>query len=114
MTPSYPVGLIWLRRDLRLADNAAIYHAARHCAKLYCVFVFDDSILAQLPQHIAPLHAMALRTYRAWTDQLERPVSVPVSVPASRPDPVSASQFTTAGTLNRFHLKSNAYLRMQL
>ena len=74
----------------------------------------EAQILAQLPQHIAPLHAMALRTYRAWTDQLERPVSVPVSVPASRPDPVSASQFTTAGTLNRFHLKSNAYLRMQL
>ena len=49
MTPSYPVGLIWLRRDLRLHDNAAIYQAAKHCAKLYCVFVFDDSILCALP-----------------------------------------------------------------
>ena len=50
MTPSYPVGLIWLRRDLRLHDNAAIYQAAKHCAKLYCVFVFDDSILYALPR----------------------------------------------------------------
>jgi hypothetical protein len=50
MTPSYPVGLIWLRRDLRLADNAALYHALQQCEKLYCVFVFDDSILAALPR----------------------------------------------------------------
>jgi deoxyribodipyrimidine photo-lyase len=44
------VGLIWLRRDLRLADNAALYHALQQCEKLYCVFVFDDSILAALPR----------------------------------------------------------------
>jgi len=50
MTPSYPVGLIWFRRDLRLTDNAALYHALQQCEKLYCVFVFDDSILAGLPQ----------------------------------------------------------------
>ncbi len=50
MTPSYPVGLIWLRRDLRLADNAALYHALQQCEELYCVFVFDDSILAALPR----------------------------------------------------------------
>lgn len=49
MTPFYPVGLIWLRRDLRLADNAALYHAVQRCEKLYCVFVFDDSILCTLP-----------------------------------------------------------------
>lgn len=49
MTPFYPVGLIWLRRDLRLADNAALYHAVQRCEKLYCVFVFDDSILSTLP-----------------------------------------------------------------
>ena len=49
MTPFYPVGLIWFRRDLRLADNAALYHAAQHCKTLYCVFVFDDSILTALP-----------------------------------------------------------------
>ncbi|MEG2048192.1 MAG: hypothetical protein RR100_15180, partial [Comamonas sp.] len=30
-------------------------------------------ILAQLPQHLALLHATARRTYSAWTAQLERP-----------------------------------------
>lgn len=49
MTPSYPVGLIWFRRDLRLTDNAAIYHAAKQCEQLFCAFVFDDSILSALP-----------------------------------------------------------------
>ncbi|MEG0047135.1 MAG: deoxyribodipyrimidine photo-lyase, partial [Comamonas sp.] len=49
MTPFHPVGLIWFRRDLRLSDNAALYHAAQHCKTLYCVFVFDDSILTALP-----------------------------------------------------------------
>ena len=49
MTPSYPVGLIWFRRDLRLTDNAAIYHAAKQCEQLFCAFVFDISILSTLP-----------------------------------------------------------------
>lgn len=49
MTPSYPVGLIWFRRDLRLSDNTALYHAAQQCKTLYCAFIFDDSILAALP-----------------------------------------------------------------
>ncbi|MFD2754519.1 cryptochrome/photolyase family protein [Comamonas terrae] len=49
MTPSHPVGLIWFRRDLRLADNAALYAALQQCKKLFCVFIFDDSILAPLP-----------------------------------------------------------------
>lgn len=50
MTPSYPVGLIWFRRDLRLSDNTALYHAAQQCKTLYCAFIFDDSILAALPR----------------------------------------------------------------
>ncbi len=49
MPPSYPVGLVWLRRDLRLADHAALYHALRQCRQVHCVFIFDDDILAPLP-----------------------------------------------------------------
>jgi hypothetical protein len=30
-------------------------------------------ILAQLPQHLALLHATARRTYSAWAEQLDRP-----------------------------------------
>lgn len=50
MSPYYPVGLVWLRRDLRLADNAAFHAALQQCEKLHCAFVFDDGILAPLPR----------------------------------------------------------------
>ena len=40
--------LFWFRRDLRLADNAALYHALRAARRVYCVFVFDTSILDPL------------------------------------------------------------------
>ena len=44
MTPSYPVGLIWFRRDLRLTDNAAIYHATKQCEQLFCAFVRHNQV----------------------------------------------------------------------
>ena len=55
-------------------------------------------ILAQLPLHIAALHTMALRTYGAWTANLDRPMSVPVA----------------ASTFDKIRLKSSDYLRMTL
>jgi deoxyribodipyrimidine photo-lyase len=46
--------LMWFRRDLRATDNAALHHALKAAraagAVAHCVFVFDDSILAQLPR----------------------------------------------------------------
>lgn len=43
-------GLMWFRRDLRLADNVALSQALRQCEKVYCVFVFDTAILSSLPR----------------------------------------------------------------
>jgi len=40
--------LCWLRRDLRLYDNAALDRALRAHARVVCVFVFDQGILAPL------------------------------------------------------------------
>jgi len=40
--------LIWLRRDLRLHDNAAIYHALQSENKLLFYFNFDTEILDQI------------------------------------------------------------------
>lgn len=44
--------LIWLRRDLRLHDHAALYHGLRAAQKTgapaWCVFVFDTAILQPL------------------------------------------------------------------
>src|SRR5262249_29774506 len=36
------------RRDLRLADNAALYQALRAAQRVYCAFVFDTVILDPL------------------------------------------------------------------
>lgn len=41
-------GLVWFRRDLRTADHAALHYALRHCARVWCVFVFDRDILDPL------------------------------------------------------------------
>jgi deoxyribodipyrimidine photo-lyase len=39
---------MWFRRDLRVADNAALYHALRAARRVYCAFVFDTQILDPL------------------------------------------------------------------
>ncbi|MDD4887768.1 MAG: deoxyribodipyrimidine photo-lyase [Thiomonas sp.] len=43
-----PLGLVWLRRDLRLHDNAALHAALQHCQNVALVFVFDRDILDPL------------------------------------------------------------------
>lgn len=41
--------LFWFRRDLRLRDNAGLYHALRSGAPVLGCFVFDSTILKKLP-----------------------------------------------------------------
>ena len=43
-------GLVWLRRDLRLSDNAALAQALASCKKISIAFVFDKDILDVLPK----------------------------------------------------------------
>ncbi|QHI98274.1 deoxyribodipyrimidine photo-lyase [Xylophilus rhododendri] len=50
MDKKYSAGLVWFRRDLRTDDHAALHHALRSCAKVYCTFVFDTAILEALPR----------------------------------------------------------------
>jgi deoxyribodipyrimidine photo-lyase len=40
--------LVWLRRDLRDDDHAALYHALKRHTQVYVAFVFDTEILDQL------------------------------------------------------------------
>lgn len=42
--------LVWFRRDLRVDDHAALFHALKAARKVWCVFVFDTEILDQLPR----------------------------------------------------------------
>ena len=42
--------LVWLRRDLRCYDHAALHQALRSARQVWCVFVFDRDLLAPLPR----------------------------------------------------------------
>ncbi|MFY8019025.1 MAG: deoxyribodipyrimidine photo-lyase, partial [Inhella sp.] len=42
--------LVWLRRDLRLHDHAALHEACRGTEAVHIAFVFDTDILATLPR----------------------------------------------------------------
>ncbi len=44
----YESSICWFRRDLRLHDHAALYHALKQSKAVHCVFVFDTDILDQL------------------------------------------------------------------
>jgi deoxyribodipyrimidine photo-lyase len=46
----FDTGLVWLRRDLRTQDNAALNAALQHCRQVHCLFVFDRDILDPLPR----------------------------------------------------------------
>jgi deoxyribodipyrimidine photo-lyase len=49
MSVSKPgISVCWLRRDLRLHDNAALFHALQSGFPVLPVFIFDDAILNQL------------------------------------------------------------------
>ena len=45
LNDTFDTGLVWFRRDLRSTDNAALYYALKHCERVWCVFVFDTTIL---------------------------------------------------------------------
>jgi deoxyribodipyrimidine photo-lyase len=40
--------IFWFRRDLRLDDNAGLYHALKSGNPVLCLFIFDKAILDQL------------------------------------------------------------------
>jgi deoxyribodipyrimidine photo-lyase len=43
-----PIVIFWFRRDLRLYDNAGLYHALRSGSKVLPIFIFDTDILSGL------------------------------------------------------------------
>lgn len=42
--------IFWFRRDLRLKDNAGLYHALKSKNPVQCIFIFDKDILDKLPE----------------------------------------------------------------
>ena len=47
-TDNKPINICWLRRDLRLDDNAALYGALKEEFPVLVVFIFDKNILEKL------------------------------------------------------------------
>ena len=45
-----PQIIFWFRRDLRLTDNAGLYHALQSGKKVLPIFIFDPEILDSLPE----------------------------------------------------------------
>lgn len=41
---------VWLRRDLRIEDNTALHNALEHYNNVLIIFIFDESILEELPE----------------------------------------------------------------
>jgi len=50
MEKSLDTALVWFRRDLRVTDHAALYHALKAARQVWCTFVYDRDILDPLPR----------------------------------------------------------------
>lgn len=46
------INICWLRRDLRLTDNTALYHALKGAEKVLLIFIFDNTILNKIADKI--------------------------------------------------------------
>ncbi len=44
-TKQYSTAIVWLRRDLRVADNAALHHACQAAEHVLPLFILDEAIL---------------------------------------------------------------------
>jgi deoxyribodipyrimidine photo-lyase len=44
------MNVFWFRRDLRLEDNAGLFHALNSGEEVLPIFIFDETILSQLPE----------------------------------------------------------------
>ncbi len=47
------MNIFWFRRDLRLDDNAGLFHALQTSEAVLPIFIFDEIILSQLPKQDA-------------------------------------------------------------
>ncbi len=54
MNHATPLSIVWLRRDLRLEDNAALYHALKAGRPVLVLFIFDTEILSKLEDKADP------------------------------------------------------------
>jgi len=54
MDSKKPLSIFWFRRDLRLKDNAGLYHALKSGKEVLTLFIFDKNILDKLDDKSDP------------------------------------------------------------
>ena len=64
------VNIFWFRRDLRLEDNAALYHALKSPLPVLPVFIFDRTILHLLGNKSDPRVEFIYETIRSISEKL--------------------------------------------
>ena len=62
----YKTLIVWLRRDLRVTDNAALHHACEQAEHVIPLFVLDPFILERADTGAARV-AFLLDALRSWT-----------------------------------------------
>jgi len=79
-----PVNIFWFRRDLRLHDNAGLYHALKEAKPVVPVFIFDRNILDELEdrkdRRIEFIHA-ALHEIKQSLEKIESTLDVRYGFP---------------------------------
>ncbi len=68
--------LVWLRRDLRLHDHAALHEACRTPGEVFLAFVFDRDILDPLPRRDRRVHFIHHALSRLESQLRERGVGL--------------------------------------
>lgn len=72
MDKKTPVSVFWFRRDLRLDDNAGLYHALKSPYPVLPLFIFDREILDQLDDKDDARVTFIYDTIKALDDQLQK------------------------------------------
>ena len=88
------VNIFWFRRDLRLTDNAGLYHALKSNTPVLPIFIFDKNILNKLSdkadKRVAFIHA-ALKEMQAELISLGSSLEVFYSTPAETFEKLTSS-----------------------
>ncbi|SEO47478.1 deoxyribodipyrimidine photo-lyase [Mucilaginibacter gossypiicola] len=67
-----PVSIFWFRRDLRLDDNAGLYHALKSGNPVLPIFIFDKEILDKLEDKDDARVTFIYQTIESLSDELHK------------------------------------------
>ena len=84
------VNIFWFRRDLRLHDNAGLYHALKGSKPVVPIFIFDTNILDELEEKDDRRLAFIYETLEKMQSQLVK-LGATLDVRHGRPDEVFSS-----------------------